>query len=140
MLTELTGHDQRYWFARVQALIGKHTTRRKGARHGRTDASAWMRDLTKEILASFPKDGQYDGNMRLAVCGSLILAHWYARVHRAKMMDPRRPLARSEILERWIAVATEYGRIFLDESADPELLEQPWNNPFWPHRRGGKFV
>src|SRR5258706_12418582 len=100
-----------------------------------------MPTLTSEVLRSFAKSGPaYDGNMRLAVCLGLILAHWYARIHRAKMMDPRRPIARRDNYPGWLRVATAYQLAFLDESKDDVILKgQPWNNPFWPHKRGGQF-
>lgn len=140
-LVALTGKDSVHWFRRVQALIVEAHVGKKVKGHHRNRMN-WYVLLGREVLRSFPQGGPaYDPNMRLAATMGLILTVWYARVHRAKLYDPNRPLQlRRDLYANWIESAMVYASVFIDERDDAIMMDQKWNNPFWPGAKGGKFV
>ena len=137
------------WLNLVQRLIGLYSTaprkRGKYKGHASTDSVAWVGALAV-ICAAYlrrrSKRRAYDENMALAALMGLILAAWYAQVHRAKGLDPARPLARRVVftrLSRWraeLAVATTDERVM----GAVWGKQQNWNYPFGRGARGGKFV
>ena len=139
LLTALTGHDQEYWFYEVQHLIEASHFGRKVRGHHRNRLN-WPDQLRLRVQMEFKGDN-YDPNMRTALCMGMILMHWYARIHRAKAMDPNRPLTlRRQAYAAWLNAGDWADRIWRDERADKDLTPQKWNHPFWPGARGGKFV
>lgn len=137
------------WIGIVQDLIGKHSTkvRTRGPYkgHASTNSVAWVAELARiceEYIRQRNRGKPYDENMALAAMMGLILSAWYAQVHRAKGMDPNRPLSRRKIfsrLARWraaLAVATTDDRIM----GAVWGRGQAWNFPFGRGAKGGKFV
>src|SRR3972149_3977840 len=90
-LREATGRTTALWVARVQALIRKHSRPSSDPKHDQTDAAAWIADLTAEVMRRFP-GGRRDENLWAASVTGIVLANWYLRCHRAKVMDPCRPV------------------------------------------------
>lgn len=136
------------WLDRVQDLIAKHSTaprtRGKYKGHSTTNAVAWASELAAECnryIARRNKGKSYDENMALASLFGMILCAWYAQVHRAKGMDPNRPIARRVVFKKlaeWrakLAVATTDERLMV-----AVFRGQQWNLPFGRGARGGKFV
>lgn len=149
-LQDRTGHDRRYWFARVQRLIVKHTTpidpkvlKKMGLSpgHGSTDTAAVVASLTREIQRTIPADAPVDGNMFVAAVLGVVLSTWYARLQRAKSCDPVRPLSlRRKAYSAFLDFGTELSRILVDERDDATFLpEQEWDGPFTPNARSGDF-
>ena len=137
------------WLNIVQALIGKRSTavrkRGKYKGHSSTDSVAWVSDLASFCARYIKRRNRgiaYDENMALASLMGLILSAWYAQVHRAKGMDPNRPLSRRRVftaLARWrarLAVATTDERI----AGFVWGKQQQWNFPFGKGAKGGKFI
>ncbi len=137
------------WLGIVQDLIGKHSTpvqtRGPYKGHASTDSVAWVAELAGLCAAHIRRCNRgkpYDENMALAAMMGLILSAWYAQVHRAKGMDPNRPLSRRRIFPRlasWraaLAVATTDDRIM----GAIWGRGQAWNFPFGRGAKGGKFV
>ena len=137
------------WLEIIQDLIGKHSTpvRTRGPYkgHASTDSVAWMMELAAMCAAHIRRRNKgkpYDENMALAAMMGLILSAWYAQVHRAKGMDPNRPLSRRRVfmaLARWraaLAVATTDDRIM----GAVWGKGQAWNFPFGRGAKGGTFV
>lgn len=142
LLEQYTSHDSVWWMARVQQHIKKASGRKRKDGHSRTNVTKWMGALHQDVLLSFPTSGSYDGNMRAAMVTSLVLFTWYARVSRAKVFDPARPLSiRSEAYNGWLRVMGEFQRVMLDDRNDAEYFPgQKWNNPHLPGAKGGTFV
>ena len=81
----------------VELLILTHSTppRKQGKYkgHGETDTLAWIIRLAEFVMREQKKrKGSFDGNMAAAARLGQILVTWYCNVHRAKTMDPNRPL------------------------------------------------
>ncbi len=141
-LAATTGHDGRWWVAKIQALITKHSRPTKDPRHGRTMTGKMIADLVREIEKTAPTKYAFDGNMRMANILSLVLATWYLRVHRAKSYDPRRPVAlRKQAYFSRLGYAMALFRAIEDESQDQEHFPgQRWETPFDPYPTDGYFV
>jgi hypothetical protein len=128
------------WFSAVQTFIreagyGKLV---KGHRRNRND---WPDKLAAMIWRTFPEEGGFDGNMRFALVAGLVYLGWYARLHRAKAMDPNRPLAiRRQAYTAWLRCAQAAALLWIDERQDAVKMPQKWNNPWWPGAKGGKFL
>ena len=141
-LSASTGHDARWWVAKIQGFIVKHTKPTKDPWHGRTATRRAMADLMREVERTRPKTGRYDENMRMASVLSLVLATWYLRVHRAKSYDPRRPvkLRKAAYFNR-LGYAAAFFLAIEDESLDQEHFPgQKWETPFDPYPTDGYFV
>ena len=137
-----------YWVTRVQYLIGEYSTRPaesgplKG--HSRTNALAWVIALASELEQDARKRSEgepYDGNMALAADLGMVLATWYACVHRAKSYDMRRPL---EVRRDANTRVVQYrGQLEILMSSDVLMgllfYDQPWNFPFGMGAAGGSF-
>ena len=142
--SEITG-----WLVQVQRLIGKHSTEAKygpNNAHAMTDSVAWVTDLAQLVAAYVKADNRgryYDENMALASTLGLILVAWYAHVHRAKSMDPNRPLKlrREAAMQRANFVA-ELNYAIADDSLTGEVWgrRQKWNFPFGRGAKDGRFV
>jgi hypothetical protein len=141
ILRDLTTYGPTFWFTAVQGFIAAaaYGAVIKGHRKNRED---WGEKLARAVWQTFPKDGPaYDGNMRFALSMGLILLGWYARLHRAKAMDPNRPLdARRQAYTAWLRSAQAAMMLWVDERDDAKKMGQKWNNPWWPGAKGGKFV
>jgi hypothetical protein len=141
-LAHETGRSLPQWLRYVEDRIAAHTTPPDDPNHGHTDSS-WIADLVLEIkrLGTIGKR-PFDENMRISRITGLILCAWYAHVHRAKVMDPRRPIAlRREAYERRQSWLAELALALHDERHDPELWpDQEWESPFLPNARNGDFV
>lgn len=137
------------WLLLVQRLIGEHSSapRRRGKYkgHASTDSVAWVRELARRCnqhIRQRNRGSAYDENMALASLMGLVLSAWYAQVHRAKGMDPNRPLARRQVFKRLakfradLAVATTDDRIM----GAVWGKQQGWNFPFGRGAKGGTFV
>ena len=138
----VTGKDRKYWVALVQKLIAKHSRPTKDPWHGVTATAKVIEALVKEIVKTYPKQERFDENMRMAAVLSYILATWYARVHRAKSYDPRRPvrLRKDAFMsrQRW---AVAMFQTVIDESEDAEMFPgQKWETPWDPNPTDGFFT
>lgn len=141
-LSASTGYDGKWWVAKVQALIVKHSRPTKDPWHGTTETARMLSDLVREVERTAPKEGRFDENMRAASVLSLALATWYLRVHRAKSYDPRRPvkLRKAAYFNR-LGYATALFLAMEDESLDQEHFPgQRWETPFDPYPTDGYFV
>lgn len=136
-----------YWMNRIQTLIQKHSSpvRTKGPNkgHASCDETLWLMDLMMEVRAYIRKNAgrAYDNNMAMAATLGRILVVWYTNVHRAKSLDPRRPVARAAANR----AVTKYRGTICSRMADDELMvrvfkDQPWNMPWGRHAISGTFV
>ena len=143
-IDELSGKDRKWWVAKVQSLIKRHSRPTNNPWHGTTDSSLVIRDLVKEVQRhAMPKKGPaYDGNMRMAAVLGYVLCLWYLRVHRAKSQDPRRPVKhRKAAYHSRLRFATAMFHAIVDESEDAEFFSgQKWESPFDPYPTDGYFV
>jgi len=141
-LSEVTGRDRRWWVARVQGLITKHSKPTKDPHHGATATAKVIAELTSDLQKMWDGNGKFDGNMRTAAALSMILATWYLRLHKAKAFDPRRPvkLRQSAYYQR-LSYAMAMFRAIEDESLDAEMFPgQNWESPFEPSPTDGYFI
>lgn len=141
-LCEVTGHDRKWWVARVQGLITKHSKPTKDPHHAETATANVITDLTRDLQRLWDGTGRFDGNMRTVAVLSIVLATWYLRVHRAKIYDPRRPvkLRRSAYYQR-LSYAMAMFKAIEDESLDAEMFPgQNWEFPFSDHATDGYFI
>ena len=143
-IEDLSGKDRKWWVAKVQTLIKRHSRPTKNPWHGTTDSSLVIRDLAREVgRHAMPKKGPaYDGNMRMAAILSYVLALWFFRIARAKSYDPRRPVKhRKAAYLGQLKFATAMFHAIVDESEDPEFFPgQKWESPFDPYPTDGYFV
>lgn len=146
--THVSRVDVVEWLRVVQSLIGKHSTepRTRGKRkgHASTDALVWVAELAllcRAHIARRNKGHTYDENMAMASMLGLILCAWYAQVHRAKGMDPNRPLSRRKVFARLVKWRAQLLSATTDERVMGAVWgRQQWNFPFGKGARGGKFV
>lgn len=141
-LSASTGHDGKWWVAKIQALITKHSRPTRDPWHGTTKTAHMVADLVREIEKVSPKKVRYEVNMHMASVLSLALATWYLRVHRAKSYDPRRPvkLRKAAYFQR-LGYAAALFLAMEDESQDQEHFPgQNWETPFDPCPTDGYFV
>ena len=141
-LSTSTGHDGKWWVARVQALITRHSRPTKDPWHSRTMTRSMIADLVREIEKTAPSKGRFDGNMRMASVLSTVLATWCLRLSRAKSYDPRRPvkLRKLAYFQR-LSYAAALFMAIEDESLDQEHFPgQNWETPFDPRTTDGYFV
>src|SRR3990167_7963405 len=140
-LYETTGRTTAQWVARVQALIRKHSRPSRDPKHDQTDAAAWVAELAVDVMRRFP-GGRRDENLWAASVMGVVLANWYLRCHRAKAMDPCRPVRlRKRAYARWLAVAGALHRGAVDESLDPRHFPgQRWENPWLAGATDGTFT
>lgn len=138
------------WLRRIEALIVKHSTpvrtRGKYKGHSSTDCVAWVQDLVVELQAEIKRlNGRsiaYDENMALGHLTGLVLSAWYFNLHRAKTLDPNRPLAlRRKAGKRLAARRTAMVSILTDDV----LMATVWSGQefalaYGRKARGGKFV
>ena len=141
-LSASTGHDGKWWVAKVQTLIVKHSRSTRDPWHGTTRTARVIADLVREIERAAPKKVRYEVNMHMAMVLSLVLATWYLRVHRAKSYDPRRPVKlRQGAYFNRLGYATALFLATEDESLDQEHFPgQRWETPFDPYPTDGYFV
>ena len=139
--------DDLYWTRRIQSLIRKHTrwfTSGPHKGHGVGDSRVWLRLLTNEILSWVKvayRGNAYDGNLVLSAHLGRALVVWYCACHRAKGLDPNRPLWRGRALRR----LAKYKGSLVSAMSDDRLMVmafngQRWNFPFGVGREGGKFI
>mgnify|MGYP001573328310 CR=1 FL=1 len=139
----MTAKDAKWWVAKVQTLIAKHSKPTKNPWHGTTKTGMVIAELTNEVQKTFPRKGPaYDGNMRMASVLSYVLAVFYLRLHRAKSYDPRRPVkARQAAYWSRLHYATALFMAVVDESMDAEMFPgQNWESPWDPRTTDGYFV
>ena len=144
----VSGKDRKWWVAKVQSLIGKHSRPTKDPNHGYTESEKVIHDLMREVKRhAMPRGGpasvrRYDENMRTAAVLSYVLALWYLRIHRAKSYDPRRPVKhRQAAYHQRQRFATMMFHAIVDESEDAEFFPgQKWESPFDPYPTDGYFV
>lgn len=137
-----------HWLCRVETLIATHSTkpRKRGPYKGHASSNqrAWVLELMLELLEDQRKrsSGAYDGNMVIARELGMILAVWYANVHRAKSYDIHRPLELRKKAN--LSVNEYYGQMTTLMAAD-WLMWQVWpsqvyNFPYGLGAAGGDFV
>ena len=78
----------------------------------------------------------------LASLAGLVFAAWYANVHRAKALDPNRPLVGRR---RALKAREAWVRAFHTSLTNDRLMAQVWghqefNLPYGAKAKGGKFV
>ena len=137
-----------HWLRRVQTLIWKHATpvRTRGPNKGHASVNEllWLKDLASELrryIRQRNPSGAYDNNLAIASLMGRVLATWYCACHRAKSLDPRRPLNRRKANR----TVTKYRGNLVAALADDELMcrvfkDQPWNFPWGKAAIGGTFV
>lgn len=137
------------WLVMCEQAIAWHTTpprtRGKYKGHGSTDSVAWMTAMLKLMQADIRRTRKgigYDENMALASLAGLVFAAWYANVHRAKALDPNRPLVGRR---RALKAREAWVRAFHTSLTNDRLMAQVWghqefNLPYGAKAKGGKFV
>jgi len=142
LLKHMTKRSRIAWLQYVNGVIAAHSTMRTSdPDHGASNALAWTADLMREIHASHPKKGTFDGNMRQAAIAALVFALWYSRVQRAKAYDPRRPVVlRRAALATWRKFWHAMFDAAVYEGEDAEVFSgQHWDPPWSPHAVDGVF-
>lgn len=141
-IAEVTNRPAQEWVGLIQRAIRKASMPTKDPRHDQTNVSQWLAEVIATILVTAPKKGQYDENLRTAAVVGYILLLWYFRCHRAKIHDPRRPIARRrEAYAKWLACAAAVQALPLDEREDGVMFPgQKWESPFAWHATDGVFV
>lgn len=137
------------WLLRVQALIGKYSSpvriRGKYKGHSSTDVQAWISELARECECEVKwlnRGKSYDENMAVAALLGLILSAWYSQVHRAKAMDPARPLSRKAVFKKLSKWRSDLAVVTTDERLMGRVFgrQQNWNFPLGRGAKGGKFI
>ena len=137
------------WLQLIQTLIAKHSTKPrvrgpyKG--HSSTNSSAWIAELARICsthIARRNRGKAYDGNMALASMLGLLLSAWYCQVHRAKGLDPARPLQRRQVFRRLAQFRSQLAVATTDERIMGAVWgkQQAWNFPFGKGANGGNFI
>jgi hypothetical protein len=125
----------------IQKEISKATKKTKDPNHGKTNVRVWSKKLVNEIMKAMPKEGTYDENMRFAATMGFVLVLWYARLHKAKIYDPRRPIkTRQTAYHQWMLFCHSIFNAMMDESLDAEFFKQHFDPPFSPHAVDGVFI
>lgn len=147
-LDSRTGESTPVWILAVQRAIKDASTpprtRGKYKGHSSTKVLKWIYSIAGQVMtrARIAQRKDRDENMGMAATLGMILCVWYVRIHRAKAMDPRRPikLRRAALLQANEYVA-ELARVLHDDTWDPLVFPtQEWENPWHPKARDGKFV
>lgn len=139
-LAQLTGHDRAWWFARIQKAVSDSGIKTGGA-HDEAQPIFFLSDVIREVVQTLPREGMYDPNMRSALVTSYVLGLWYFRLHRAKCWHPARPLeVRRAAYDSWLRNVREFSTLWVDERDDHAFMPQPYDNPFLPGAKSGKFV
>lgn len=141
-IAEMTNRPAQEWVAAIQREIKIASRPSKDPKHDQTDPQLWVDAIAKAVLATAPKHGQYDENLRTAAVLGYVLLLWHFRCHRAKIHDPRRPIAkRREAYAKWLACAAAVQALPLDEREDGVMFPgQKWESPFAWHATDGTFV
>lgn len=149
-IEDATSKPRAYWVARVQQLIQENSEPNPdNPQHPETDAGAFLLQLVAEVLESAPLSSwqtgvpPYDGNMRAAAILGYVLSLWFARIARAKLYDPNRPLGNALPIykSRYLAWCHALAAALFDESEDSTYFPgQKWQYPFAPGAKGGFFV
>lgn len=130
----------------IQDLIQKHSTeprkRGKYKGHSISDVRGWMKEFIDITVKKRADYGPTDGNLRAARRVGLALLTWYVRVHRAKAMDPRRPIAhRKAAYSQVLVTVGDIAKAVFNDCMDPLTFpEQEWESPWAPDARDGDFV
>jgi hypothetical protein len=140
LLRDRTGKPRRRWFTWVQTEIGRASVPTSDPNHDHTHVTVWLRKLV-DAVAKIPP-GRRDENMFAASVLVLILLYWLARLWRAKIMDPRRPVRlRKKSYRGLLAFRQEVLTLLMDETDDPKLFPgQEWDDPHSPTAKDGSFV
>ena len=143
-LEAYTTHDGTWWLRFVEREIGKCMGPVQKDGHSRMTSYDWLNAVIGELFKTgFPKEGRYDGNMRIAYLVSFVLGTWYARVHHSKAFDPHRPRkVRQDAYASWRSAVMNLVASLVDESRDPKVFNGIpfYENPFDPKTKSGKFV
>jgi hypothetical protein len=121
-------------------------TRGKYKGHGSTDSVAWVQALSQLVQRAIKlRNGRgiaYDENLALAGDMGAILFAWYANVHRAKTLDPNRPVRGRQRAQRMREARV--AALFKAVNSDKLMVEvwghQEFNLPYGKHKRDGKFI
>lgn len=137
------------WLILIEHLIEENSTpartRGKYKGHSETNTLAWVRELASVCQSQIihrNRGKDYDGNMALARVLGLVLCAWYAQIHRAKGMDPNRPLDRRIVFKQLAEFRAELAVATTDDRIMGEVWghKQNWNFPLGRGARGGTFV
>ena len=142
-LEQRTRKSPAWWMATIQRQIAKASRKSKDPKHDQTDVKKWLTEIVRIVVNDFPPDNtKFDENMGAAAILSQVLAMWYLRCHRAKILDPRRPLShRQEAQERWLAYVAGLAALAVDDREDAAFFPgQEWRLPFDPDATSGDFV
>lgn len=137
-----TDHDRAWWMARVERTIRKHTKPTKDPNHGETDTRAVLKSLTDDVWKCRPASGEYDGNLWAFSTLGYVVSLWYARCHRAKVMDPIRPVKlRRNADARRLDWVMGMMAILVDDTRDPTYFpNQDWDYPWSADAKDGTFI
>jgi len=142
-LEEKTDHDRKWWVARVQYWIDRYSFPTDDPDHDSTETGLVVMRLTQDVgYCAEQRKGQFDENMYAAAVLSQVLSLWYLRVHRAKCLDPNRPIKhRKKAYEQWHKYTQALSSNMTDERLDPTHFPgQDWDTPFSPNAKDGEFV
>lgn len=132
--------------SRIAARSTAPRKRGKYKGHSDTNAVAWVTDMVKlvqsDIKRRYGRRHDYDGNMALAREVGAVLLLWYANVHRAKTMDPNRPLS---VRRRAQKMRNDFLSRVIRAMNDDKLMASVWsgqqfNMPYGRGAKGGKFL
>ena len=145
-IEEKTGHDAHYWIMYIQGLIERHSgtaaTKGKAKGHSTTD-NRWYDKLRKQVQKCIKRSakGSYDGNMATASIMGYILILWYTRLHRAKTMDPNRPVKHRLMAHAGLFLyRSAVAQLVINDIPDMESFNQEWDCPFDDDAKDGDFV
>ena len=142
-LKEMTGRSSAWWFAFVQGRIrDRFVPNPKNKDHDNMANMGWLEDVVRMAVKTMPTEGTYDENMRAGLVSAYVLSMWYLRLHRAKTMDPNRPInIRQESYRTWLRSVSALMMLPVDQSEDAAyFVGQKWDDPFSPDAKDGKFV
>lgn len=139
--------DDAYWCQRVEQFIransGPVFTRGKFKGHSLTDTQAWQHQLVTEINDYIAANyrGRYDENMLASALLGRVLVVWYCNVHRAKSLDPNRPVS---LRRKAYNQVTGYRSQLWAATTDDRIMSAVWknqkfDNPFSKYAKNGKF-
>lgn len=144
----MTRKTRAWWVERVQDKIRIHTRPTKDPWHGYTESGAVIESLAREVQRYSMAGGgpgkvrKYDENLRMASVLGYVLCLWYARIHKAKAFDPRRPVThrRAAYMSRQMFLQAMF-EAMIDDSRDAEFFPgQKWESPYDPNPTEGYFV
>jgi hypothetical protein len=137
-----TGKSRLEWIGIIQGTLKKISKPTKDKWHDTNDPIELITRLARDVRKTFPKQGRFDGNMRMTATLGYLCCLFYLRLHKAKSFDPRRPVAaRKQAYFQRQQFAQALLNAIIDESLDCEMFpSQNWESPWIKSPTDGYFV